>query len=44
MKRRIIIFTGPSLSHAEASEILRADYRPPVRRVMLQMLFLILRI
>lgn len=32
MKRRIIIFTSPSLSHAEASEILRADYKPPVRR------------
>lgn len=30
--RKIIIFTGPSLSHSEASDILRADYRPPVRR------------
>ncbi|MDI9619087.1 TfuA-related McrA-glycine thioamidation protein [Methanothermobacter sp.] len=30
--KRIIIFTGPSLSHREASDILRADYRPPVRR------------
>ncbi|MGB9837508.1 TfuA-related McrA-glycine thioamidation protein [Methanothermobacter sp.] len=30
--RKIIIFTGPSLSHSEASDILRADYRPPVKR------------
>ncbi|REE28371.1 hypothetical protein C7452_0379 [Methanothermobacter defluvii] len=30
--KKIIIFTGPSLSHLEASAILEADYRPPVRR------------
>lgn len=31
-KNRIIIFTGPSLSHEEAQKILKADYRPPVGR------------
>ncbi|AAB85485.1 conserved protein [Methanothermobacter thermautotrophicus str. Delta H] len=30
--KKIIIFTGPSLSHTEASSILEAEYRPPVRR------------
>ena len=30
--KKIIIFTGPSLSHTEASGILEAEYRPPVRR------------
>ena len=29
--KKIIIF-GPSLSHKEASEILDADYRPPIQR------------
>lgn len=32
VKNRIIIFTGPSLSHEEAGKILKADYRPPVGR------------
>ena len=31
-KKNIIIFTGPSLNHAEAMEILDADYRPPIKR------------
>ena len=31
-KKKIIIFTGPSLSAEEGSEILNADYRPPVKR------------
>lgn len=31
-KNRIIIFTGPSLSHEEAKKILNADYKPPVGR------------
>lgn len=26
----IIVFTGPTLSHSDAAEILAADYRPPV--------------
>jgi hypothetical protein len=30
--KKIIIFLGPSLSHKEASEILDADYRPPIQR------------
>lgn len=30
--KKIIIFTGPSLSHDEARRILKADYRPPVKR------------
>lgn len=29
---KIIVFTGPSLSITEASTILDADYRPPVKR------------
>lgn len=32
LKEKIIIFTGPSLGHEEASKILDADYRPPVAR------------
>jgi hypothetical protein len=31
-KKKIIIFTGPSLSIKEGSKILNADYRPPVKR------------
>lgn len=31
-EKKIIIFTGPSLSAKEGSEILKADYRPPIRR------------
>jgi hypothetical protein len=31
-KKKIIIFTGPSLSAEEGLEILNADYRPPVKR------------
>ncbi len=31
-KKNIIIFTGPSLNHDEAKEILDADYRPPIKR------------
>lgn len=31
-KKNIIIFTGPSLNHDEAREILDADYRPPIKR------------
>lgn len=31
-KKNIIIFTGPSLNHDEAREILDADYRPPIQR------------
>ena len=31
-KKNIIIFTGPSLNHDEAMEILDADYRPPIKR------------
>lgn len=30
--KKIIIFTGPSLHPDEASKILDADYRPPIRR------------
>lgn len=30
--KKIIIFTGPSLHPDEASKILEADYRPPVKR------------
>lgn len=32
MSKKIIIFTGLSISINEASEILEADYRPPVKR------------
>jgi len=32
MSKDIIIFTGPSLSRDEASVILKADYRPPIKR------------
>lgn len=28
----IVVFLGPSLSRAEAEEILKADYRPPAKR------------
>ncbi|MCL2687921.1 MAG: TfuA-related McrA-glycine thioamidation protein [Methanobrevibacter sp.] len=31
-KKKIIIFTGPSLSHEEGMKILKADYRFPVKR------------
>lgn len=31
-KKKIIIFTGPSLSIQEASQILEADYRGPIKR------------
>ncbi|RBQ24220.1 hypothetical protein ALNOE001_03330 [Candidatus Methanobinarius endosymbioticus] len=31
-EKKIIIFTGSSLSIEEASQILKADYRPPVKR------------
>ena len=31
-KKNVIIFLGPSLSHEEASNILDADYRPPIQR------------
>ena len=31
-KKNIIIFLGPSLSTDEASKILDADYRPPIKR------------
>jgi hypothetical protein len=31
-KKNIIIFTGPSLHPDEASKILDADYRPPIKR------------
>jgi len=31
-EKKIIIFTGPSLSAKEGFEILDADYRPPVKR------------
>ena len=31
-EKKIIIFTGPSLSHIEAKKILKADYRSPVKR------------
>lgn len=31
-KKKIIIFTGPSLSIKEASQILEADYRGPIKR------------
>lgn len=31
-KKKIIIFTGPSLSIQEASQILQADYRGPIKR------------
>lgn len=31
-KKNIIIFLGPSLSADEASKILDADYRPPIKR------------
>lgn len=31
-KKKIIIFTGPSLSIEEASQILKADYRGPIKR------------
>lgn len=30
--KKIIVFTGPSLTHEEARKILVADYRPPVAR------------
>ena len=30
--KKIIIFTGPSLSSNEANNILKAEYRPPVAR------------
>jgi hypothetical protein len=30
--KKIIIFTGPSISSEEASKILDADYRPPIKR------------
>lgn len=32
MKKKIIVFTGLSISHEEAREILEADYRAPVKR------------
>jgi TfuA protein len=32
MSKKIIIFTGPSLTAEEGSKILKADYRPPVKR------------
>jgi TfuA protein len=32
LNKKIIIFTGPSLSPNEAATILKADYRPPVAR------------
>ncbi|MGZ7096123.1 MAG: TfuA-related McrA-glycine thioamidation protein [Methanobacterium sp.] len=32
IKKKIIVFLGPSLSHKEASEILYADYRLPIKR------------
>lgn len=31
-KKNIIIFTGPSLNHDEAMDILDADYCPPIQR------------
>ncbi|MEA4956162.1 hypothetical protein SDC9_03543 [bioreactor metagenome] len=31
-EKNIIIFTGPSLSIEEASKILKAEYRPPIKR------------
>jgi TfuA protein len=31
-KKKIIVFTGPSLSIEEASQILEADYRAPIKR------------
>jgi len=31
-KKKIIVFTGPSLSVEEASIILEADYRAPIKR------------
>jgi hypothetical protein len=30
--KKIIIFSGPSISKKEASNILKADYRPPIKR------------
>jgi hypothetical protein len=30
--KKIIVFTGPSISMEEASDILKADYRPPIKR------------
>ncbi len=35
MKARAVIFTGNSISHEDAREILRANYQPPVRRFQL---------
>ncbi|MGZ7136369.1 MAG: TfuA-like protein, partial [Methanobacterium sp.] len=32
IKKKIIVFLGPSLSHKEASKILYADYRLPIKR------------
>jgi len=32
LNKKIIVFTGPSLQPSEASQILEADYRPPVAR------------
>ncbi len=30
--KKVIVFTGPSLNHEEASRILEAEYHPPVKR------------
>ncbi|GAB4314474.1 MAG: TfuA-related McrA-glycine thioamidation protein [Methanobacteriaceae archaeon] len=32
MKEKIVVFTGPSLNSKKAEKILKAEYRPPVKR------------
>lgn len=35
MKKKAVVFTGTSISHETAREILDADYRPPIKRFQL---------
>ncbi|HEY3361562.1 MAG TPA: TfuA-related McrA-glycine thioamidation protein [Methanosarcina sp.] len=36
MKKRVVVFTGNSISHEEARKVLQANYQPPVRRFQLE--------
>jgi TfuA protein len=36
MKARAVIFTGNSISHEDAKNVIRANYQPPVRRFQLE--------
>lgn len=36
MKKRVVVFTGNSISHEEARKVFQANYQPPVRRFQLE--------